>query len=184
MGGRCYFINKKGEVEFGPYCTDNFQIVKPKFEYRGLKWHSVEQAFQSLKFPIGSKTQRHIYNLDPMKGESRDSFGNRVWWAGQKKVAKDNVIPNWESEKIKLMLLLNMSKYESKESYREDLAKTGSVELFGQDSTSSWPYWNPCIQMLIRSYLQKNRNLTEVITEIEELEASEVLKLVESMKSR
>ena len=58
MGGPClqYVRSPHGEHEqrLCPPCTNNFQVVPGGFEYDGITWHSVEQAFQSLKFPRGA----------------------------------------------------------------------------------------------------------------------------------
>jgi hypothetical protein len=45
----------------GPECTDNFQVIASRFSYQNLDWYSVEQAFQSLKFPMGSVVQVEIH---------------------------------------------------------------------------------------------------------------------------
>ena len=71
------------EERLCPPCTDNFQVVPDGFEYDGIIWHSVEQAFQSLKFPMGSIAQLEIERAAPRPDESEASYSMRTWSLGQ-----------------------------------------------------------------------------------------------------
>ena len=86
MGGPClqYVRPPYGEHEerLCPPCTDNFQVVPGGFEYDGIIWHSVEQAFQSLKFPMGSIAQVEIERAAPRPDESEASYSMRTWSTG------------------------------------------------------------------------------------------------------
>ena len=180
MGGRCYFFKEKKNGSlvkyYAPYCTDNFQIVSPKFSHEGYEWHSIEQAFQSLKFPIGSKLQVQICEESPCNGESYHDYGIRVWRMGQ---TLTNLPDNWETEKLKLMLSLNLQKYLSKESFQKDLLSTIPHVLIGQpSSTKGWEYYNPRIQMLIRSYLKVGKCLKEVLEDINNKRSEDVEELL------
>ncbi len=55
MGGPCFLLDESGTQVRAPECTSNFYI-RP-FTYDGVKYYSVEHAFQALKFPPGS---RHV----------------------------------------------------------------------------------------------------------------------------
>ena len=63
MGGPCWLLKPNGQRLGAPDCTDNFQISK--FEFRGTAYHSVEQAFQCLKFTPGSATSRAVVISHP-----------------------------------------------------------------------------------------------------------------------
>jgi len=81
VGGRCYILKAKKDGALGqflgPECTDNFQVITPKFSYQNLDWYSVEQAFQSLKFPMGTVAQVEIHQEYPLVDESDDDYGGR-----------------------------------------------------------------------------------------------------------
>ena len=66
MGGPCWLLKPNGQRLGAPDCTDNFQISK--FEFRGTAYHSVEQAFQCLKFTPGSATSRQRRHI---RGKAR-----------------------------------------------------------------------------------------------------------------
>ena len=79
MGGRCFLVSKNPDGSFsktiGPECTDNFQIVENGFEFNGSRWHSVEQAFQALKFPSDSIARGEIFATSPKEHESDEDYG-------------------------------------------------------------------------------------------------------------
>lgn len=162
MGGRCFVnsMNNNGAFQLfnGPECTDNFQIVTNQFTYLGIRWHSVEQAFQSLKFPIGSTMQIKIQNEAPWKNESSDEYGHRIWAMGQEKL-EFPLRNDWAKVKIKLMTLINLAKYASNLSFRTELDSTGNNRLLSRNSTWKWPYWNANIQMYIRKLVRNNVDL-------------------------
>ena len=170
MGGRCT-INQPDHsgmyAQFiAPQCTDNFQIVEGKFAYADFEWHSVEQAFQSLKFPIGSLAQEEIYWTNPVKGESHDEYGIRVWRMGQPRRDTDRT-EDWEERKVKLMLCLCLAKYASQPSFQDDLVGTYPYRILANPSTWEWTYWNASIQMFIREQLFRGIPIDELLAEIE-----------------
>lgn len=184
MGGRCYYFktNKSGDKVkiLAPHCTDNFQIARAKFTLEGLDWYSCEQAFQSLKFPLGSKPQIQIYEANPKRIESNHDYGHRVWIMGQTRSVK--LQENWSTEGKKVMLLLNISKYIANPSFQEDLLSTKGYELFGQpSSTEAWTRLNPKIQMYIRDNLDSNIDLKEVLENIGKMDAKKVLEVLENV---
>ena len=163
-----------------PHCTANFQIAKEKFTLEGLDWYSCEQAFHSLKFPLGSKPQIQIYAANPKRNESNHDYGHRVWIMGQTRSV--NLQKNWSTEGKKVMLLLNISKYIANPSYQYDLLNTNGYELFGKpSSTEDWTRLNPKIQMYIRDNLDSNINLNEVLENIEKMDAEKVLEVLENV---
>ena len=175
MGGRCYIWMSKSDGTLarilGPSCTDNFQVVTPKFRYSGLEWHSVEQAFQALKFPSDSAVRLEIHATSPNIGESDGEYGLRVWEHGR---FAEGMREDWGQEKVKIMLLLNLAKYASSPSFQEDLIATGNQRIEGQESTWEWKYWNSCTQMLIRKLLQSHTELNSVIVKVENMALDEV----------
>ena len=183
MGGRCYFFkeNKNGSLVkyYAPYCTDNFQIVSTKFSHAGYRWHSVEQAFQSLKFPMGSRLQVQIYEESPCNGESYDDYGNRVWRMGQTKGTV--IVENWDKVGKKIMLILNLQKYISQDSFQNDLLKTLPHDLFANPSTADWEYFNKQIQLLIRGYLSNKKSLRDVLEDVEKMSTDDVLELLKNV---
>ncbi len=184
MGGRCYYFktNKSGDKVkiLAPHCTDNFQIAKTRFRLEGLDWYSCEQAFQSLKFPLGSKPQIQIHGANPKRFESNSDYGNRVWIMGQ--TGSVTLQENWSIEGKKVMLLVNISKYIANPSYQDDLLSTKGYELFGQpSSTEAWTRLNPKIQMYIRDNLESNIDLNEVLEQISRMDAEKVLEVLENV---
>ena len=175
MGGRCYIWVPKSDGTLGrivgPSCTDNFQIVSPRFRYSELEWYSVEQAFQALKFPSGSTARVEIHATSPNIGESDDEYGLRVWRIGR---FAEGMREDWAHKKVKIMLLLNLAKYASDSSFQEDLMATGNQRIEGQESTWKWKYWNSCTQMLIRKLLHSQEDLHSVITDVENMPQDEV----------
>jgi len=124
MGGKCFLVrrNADGKVRRrpGPPCTDNFQIVANKFDFNGDLWHSVEQAFQALKFPPDSVARKEINATSPNIEETDEEYGIRVWRLGQHRT--DSTMSNdWEENKVKVMLLLNLAKYSSNTEYQTQL---------------------------------------------------------------
>ena len=163
-----------------PHCTDNFQIAKTKFRLEGLDWYSCEQAFQSLKFPLGSKPQIQIHGANPKRFESNYDYGHRVWIMGQ--TGSVTLQENWSIEGKKVMLLVNISKYIANPSYQDDLLSTKGYELFGQpSSTEAWTRLNPKIQMYIRDNLEPNIDLNEVLEQISRMDAKKVLEVLENV---
>ena len=184
MGGRCYVLKDKKDGTIGrflgPKCTDNFQIIPSRFCYHNLYWYSIEQAFQSLKFPMGSVAQVEIHQEHPLDDESDEDYGNKVWLMGQRRDVK--LREDWEKEKVKLMLLLNLAKYNSDKSMQEDLIGTGNCRIVARSSTGNWKHWNECIQSLIRDFLISKEDISKSISEIEKKDAKLVIKMLMETK--
>ena len=177
MGGRCYLLKVKSDGTIsrlrGPRCTDNFQIVSPRFIYSGMEWYSVEQAFQALKFPEDSIARTEIHDTEPSIGESDDEYGIRVWALGQPRL--DSFMrDDWEQGKVKIMLLLNLAKYAADYSLQDLLIATGNHAIEAKASTSNWKHWNECTQMLIRQLLNSQEDLTSSIGLIENMTTHDV----------
>lgn len=174
MGGTCYIMKQRNNNQFdkfnGPYCTDNFLIMKEKFNYEGLDWFSVEQAFQSLKFPKDSRTRKEIHSAGPRSNENSTSYGNRVWSLGQGSILRKD----WELEKVKVMLLLNIAKYAANKDFQQDLATTQNSRIIARRSTWKWTYWNAAIQTYVRQLIHDGKNLDHCIKEISEIHSKEV----------
>ena len=181
MGGRCYIWMQKSDGTLGrivgPSCTDNFQIVSPRFRFSELEWYSVEQAFQALKFPSGSAARVEIHNTRPNIGESDEEYGLRVWRLGR---FAEGMREDWSQKKVKIMLLLNLAKYASDSSFQGDLMATGDQRIEGRESTWEWKYWNSCTQMLIRKLLHSQEDLNSVITDVENMTDDEVEIMLET----
>lgn len=169
MGGVCYVMKKRNNNRYdkfsGPDCTDNFLIIKEKFNYEGLDWFSVEQAFQSLKFPADSRTRKEIHSAGPRSNENRISYGNRVWSLGQGSIRRED----WELEKVKVMLLLNIAKYAANKGFQKDLSSTKNHRIIARGSTWNWTYWNAAIQTYVRQLVHDGKNLNHCLEEINEI---------------
>ena len=177
MGGPClqYVRTPYGrhEERLCPSCTDNFQVVPGGFEYGGITWHSVEQAFQSLKFPIGSVTQVKIERRAPQPNESDSEYSCRTWEMGQSR-GGTKIREDWGMVKVKFMTVLNIAKYASSVDYCFDLIETGTNRVLGQPSTWNWPYWNAAIQTYIRTELHKGTDLQDLLQAIDDMEPTQV----------
>lgn len=156
MGGPCFVVNSSGKVH-GPPSTDNFQIRR--FSHGGVTYWSCEQAYQALKFGLGSRTHNMIAAIAPCAEEADSEHGLNCWSAGQAGQTR----PGWESVKVYVMLEVNRAKYAQHEDLRAQLLSTGEAELQGGPSTSwrspdgkhhNWSRWNGIIQMVIREELR------------------------------
>ena len=174
MGQPCYFGDDR---KIAPNCTDNFQIVQGGFTSHGYKWHSVEQAFQALKFPEESIGRIEIYNSIPKKGETNESYGMGVWMYGSRRPSTGHpkwiMRIDWDIEKIKAMYVLNLNKYASNLSFQRELVNvTKGHRIIGMDSTDSkrhdknWSFWNESIQMTIREKIIQKKDLSEVAAKV------------------
>ena len=185
MGGRCYIwtLEDNGEIiRFqGPRCTDNFQIVNPGFRYLDSEWFSVEQAFQAVKFPDGSIARLEINETAPEIGESDEEYGLRVWLLGQQR-GDSTMRDDWEQEKVKVMLQLNLAKYASDADFQDDLVATDGFSIEAKNSTANWKHWNECIQLWIRNVLLASEKLNLKIQEIENMKFNEVEYMLNSVK--
>ena len=161
MGGPCYLVQQEGckrKVQ-GPPCTDNFQVRA--FEVGGERFFSCEQAYQALKFAAGSAERQKIADIKPFAAESDHSHGMRVWLVGNQ-LRSENMIHDWDSAKLEVMLAVNRAKYEQNADLRAELLATGTVTIVGCASTQwscngkhhKWADWNGHIQMLIREELR------------------------------
>jgi len=185
MGGRCYLLTVGGidgitRIQ-GPRCTDNFQIVNPRFGYLNSEWYSVEQAFQAIKFPEGSIARLEIHGTPPEISESDEEYGLRVWLLGQPR-GDSTMRDDWEQEKVKIMLLLNLAKYASDADFQDDLVATDGFSIEAKNSTANWKHWNECIQLWIRNVLLASEKLNLKIQEIENMKFNEVEYMLNSVK--
>lgn len=156
MGGPCWLIQPNGRRIQGPACTDNFQICS--FIFDGTAFHSVEQAFQSLKFERGSSTSASIRLAQPRADESASAYGMRMWQSGQSRA--DPLINNFEDVKVALMYVLNCAKFASNPSLQTELlSQTHDLPIDGGASTWEWQKWNGLIHMLLRDRIQKGADL-------------------------
>ncbi len=186
MGGRCYIwtVEDDGKITRiqGPRCTDNFQIVNPGFRYLDSEWFSVEQAFQAIKFPDGSIARSEIHGTAPEIGESDEEYGLRVWLLGQPR-GDSTMRDDWEQEKVKVMLLLNLAKYASDADLQDELVATDGFSIEAKGSTANWKHWNECTQIWIRQNLMSQDDLNTTIRVIENMRAEDVEYMLDSVKS-
>ena len=183
MGGRCFLITKNPDGSFtktiGPKCTDNFQIVENGFECNGSRWHSVEQAFQALKFPSQSIARGEIFDTSPKEHESDEDYGLRVWQLGQYR--EDSTMRHdWQENKVKVMLLLNIAKYASNKDFQNQLLDTLGQGIEAQPSTSNWTYWNSKIQLFIRELLTEGKDPLDVLEELSMCSSENIAQLLEN----
>ena len=156
MGGTCWLVKPNGRRGKGPPCTDNFQIVA--FAYDGTTYHSVEQAFQSLKFRPGSSQRKHIAVSKPSQGESEGAYGMRMWQLGQSR--HDPLCDSFEEIKVALMYVLNVAKYVSNPSMEAELIQgTDGFPIDGGASTWMWQKYNGLIHTLIREKIRSKADL-------------------------
>ena len=186
MGGRCYLLRVEDDDEIiriqGPRCTDNFQIVNPRFRYLDSEWFSVEQAFQAIKFPDGSIARLEINGTAPEVGESDEEYGLRVWLLGQ--LRDDSTMRyDWEREKVKVMLLLNLAKYASDANLQDELVATDGFSIEARGSTANWKHWNECTQIWIRQIIMSQDGLHATIRVIQNMNAEDVEYMLDSVKS-
>jgi predicted NAD-dependent protein-ADP-ribosyltransferase YbiA (DUF1768 family) len=187
MGGRCYILTVEDDGEItrlqGPSCTDNFQIINPGFMYLDYEWFSVEQAFQALKFPKESIARLDIHGTAPKIGESDEEYGLRVWLLGQQR-GDSTMRDDWEQEKVKVMLLLNLAKYTSDLNLQNELIATDGFSIEAKDSTSNWKHWNECTQIWIRQILKSQKDLDATIRIVENMVAEDVEHMLDSAHSK
>ena len=186
MGGRCYIwtVEDDGEITRiqGPRSTDNFQIVNPGFRYLDSEWFSVEQAFQAIKFPDGSIARLEIHGTAPEIGESDEEYGLRVWLLGQPR-GDSTMRDDWEQEKVKVMLLLNLAKYASDTELQDELVATDGFSIEARRSTANWKHWNECTQIWIRQILMSQGDLNTTIRVIENMNPEDVENMLDSVNS-
>lgn len=157
MGGPCILVTKDGSRSVGPAVTDNF-FVRP-FVFDGITFHSVEQAFQALKFPRGSPIFVSVASVVPIEGESDSSHGLRAWRAGQ----GGSLPQDWDKMKVELMLKLVRTRTQQHSDLREQLLSTGDASIEGEPSTGweygdktwNWSYFNGAIMTLVREELRR-----------------------------
>ena len=186
MGGRCYILTAEDDGRItriqGPRCTDNFQIVNPGFRYLDSEWFSVEQAFQAIKFPDGSIAHSEIHGTAPEIGESDEEYGLRVWLLGQPR-GDSTMRDDWEQEKVKVMLLLNLAKYASDVELQDELVATDGFSIEAKGSTANWKHWNECTQIWIRQILMSQDDLDTTIRDVENMRAEDIEYMLDSVKS-
>ena len=89
---------------------------------------------------------------------------------------------DWEQEKVKIMLLLNLAKYASDADFQDDLVATDGFSIEAKNSTANWKHWNECIQLWIRNVLLASEKLNLKIQEIENIKFNEVEYMLNSVK--
>jgi predicted NAD-dependent protein-ADP-ribosyltransferase YbiA (DUF1768 family) len=156
--------------------------VNPGFSYLDSEWFSVEQAFQAIKFPDGSIARLEIHGTAPETGESDEEYGLRVWLLGQPR-GDSTMRDDWEQEKVKVMLLLNLAKYASDANLQDELVATDGFSIEAKGSTANWKYWNECTQIWIRQILMSQDDLHTTIRVTENMSAEDVEYMLNSVKS-
>ena len=96
-----------------------------------------------------------------------------MWGLGQPR-RDTSIRDDWQDQKVKIMLLLNLAKYSSKQEYQSDILRTGTTRIIAQNSTAMWPFWNGAIQTYIRKKLQEEIDLKQHINDIEIMSPEEV----------
>eukprot|EP00811_Abedinium_folium_P009861 NODE_19117_length_859_cov_4.359290.p1 GENE.NODE_19117_length_859_cov_4.359290~~NODE_19117_length_859_cov_4.359290.p1 ORF type:complete len:200 (-),score=42.44 NODE_19117_length_859_cov_4.359290:166-765(-) len=148
MGGPCYLADGSSRRKLAPACTDNFQTCV--FVLNGVRWHSVEQCFQAMKF-LDPGLQERIRLAIPRSGENDSAHGNRVWSLGQ---TRSQLRPDWEAVKVQIMYTACRAKLAQHEDLRQQLLSTGGALLEGAPSTDCWQLWNGKIQTRLREELR------------------------------
>ena len=178
VGGRCFLIKRDIDGSItqvqGPICTDNFQIVEQKFSCFTHEWFSVEQAFQAMKFPGDSIAHNEILHAEPKDSESDEDYGLRVWSLGQPRIDTE-MREDWEQEKVKVMLLLNLAKYASNKTFRDELAGTEGYLIEARPSTANWKHWNERTQRWIRKTILSKDDLGPIIQSIQNMPGDDVM---------
>ena len=164
MGGPCKVLKRvPGEDRVGafagPPCTDNFQVVSPPFEFRGRRWHSVEQAFQAAKFAEGSAAFGALAHAAPRPDQGGAAFGYHVWQLGQSRGSA--LLVDWEGTKVLVMCRACAAKLDAHpQLQRQLLEETADHELRGAASTWEWERWNGLVQMLLRQRARTGASLS------------------------
>eukprot|EP00960_Hanusia_phi_P024430 719490-Hanusia_phi.AAC.6 len=143
-------MNEEGELERGPACTDNFQVVK--FVYEDAEWQSVEQCFQAVKFqdPI-----RERIRLTLPGSQTDHDYGIDVWRIGRE--YGEFRRKDWDSVRLEIMYQINHAKYLQNPKLQEQLLSTGKRLIWGKPSTANWQVWNSLIQMQIRKEITEDK---------------------------
>lgn len=173
MGGVCRLLSDGNAID-GPACTDNFQVVSIQFEHNSKLWWSAEQAYQASKFDSRSKLYSDILKADPGKRESDWDYGMRVWRMGQEKPPVDS----WPNEKVRSMLLVNISKFQSRQKMRDELSATGDQAIEGAPSTWHWQTYNGQIMTLIREIIRSGC-LESLKVKVCEMDQSEIVAMLQ-----
>jgi len=174
MGGVCKLVTAMKKIN-GPPCTDNFQVVTLKFKHGGFEWWSAEQAYQASKFSKKNSLFRAIRDANP-DGESDWDFGMRVWRMGQEKAPRTT----WNEEKLRIMLLVNISKFQSLQRLRDELRATAYHNIEGAPSTWNWQLYNGQIMTVIRETIM-NGCLTKLASSVTGMSHSEIEKFLSTL---
>ncbi len=89
---------------------------------------------------------------------------------------------DWEQEKVKVMLLLNLAKYASDAGLQDELVATDGFSIEAKGSTANWKHWNECTQIWIRQILMAQDDLHATIRFIENMSAEDVEYMLDSVK--
>ena len=109
-----------------------------------------------------------IQQEKPEKKERDERYGYRVWLMGQ---SRESLLrKNWDSEKVKLMFLINLAKYACNEVLQRQLID----ETKGCASTWQWSKWNGLIQTLIRQKVSEGLDFEQLLVQYEAIKASQV----------
>jgi hypothetical protein len=90
---------------------------------------------------------------------------------------------DWEQEKVKIMLLLNLAKYAADAKLQDDLVATNGFSIEAKGSTANWKHWNECTQIWIRQMLMFQNDLYATIQVIENTNAEDVEQMLNFVKS-
>ena len=87
---------------------------------------------------------------------------------------------DWQENKVKVMLLLNIAKYASEKDFQNQLLQTKGQDIEALPSTSNWTYWNSKIQLFIRELLTESKDLVDVLEELSMCTSENIAQLLEN----
>ena len=87
---------------------------------------------------------------------------------------------DWQENKVKVMLLLNIAKYASDKDFQNQLLETIGQGIEALASTSNWTYWNSKIQLSIRKLLVEGKDLAFVLEELSIYSSREISEFLEN----
>eukprot|EP00930_Biecheleria_cincta_P080962 TRINITY_DN6949_c0_g1_i1.p1 TRINITY_DN6949_c0_g1~~TRINITY_DN6949_c0_g1_i1.p1 ORF type:complete len:201 (+),score=42.65 TRINITY_DN6949_c0_g1_i1:184-786(+) len=193
MGGPCFVERKteegKVELDVGPDCTDNFQIVCPPFEFDGECWDSVEQCYQAMRFEKGSARRVLIHDTKPdwshplvQRARPKEqakvvsaNHGFECWGLSKGASEMQGYRTDFNDVKEGVMLRVNCAKYASSNALQQELLATAGMTLIGASTTGDWKKWNLMIQLFIRQKLLRGQDLEEILA-MSDTEALRMLK--------
>ena len=87
---------------------------------------------------------------------------------------------DWQENKVKVMLLLNIAKYASDKDFQNQLLQTKEQGIEALPSTSNWTYWNSKIQLSIRDLLIEGKDLAVVLKELSICSSEKIKQFLEN----